>query len=92
MPAERGIGFGIERFRCAVWVARRESISEMVEGGEWVRRRISASMAATGMVRRGSLRRSWWYCWTMLNKGLKVEFQCNGDGGLTRMEESHWGW
>lgn len=43
-----------------MWVARRDRVSEMVEVGEWVRSRMSASMAATGMVRRGSSRRSLW--------------------------------
>lgn len=57
MPADRAIGFGIAALRAAVEVERREKVSDMVLGGEWERESMSASIAATGIVRRGSAER-----------------------------------
>ena len=54
MPAEREMGFRTERFNSAVAVSRRVRVSDIVEGGEWERRRTRASMAATGIVKSGS--------------------------------------
>lgn len=58
MPAEREMGLGMDRFRCAVDVARRSRVSETVEAWEQVRSSTRASIAATGMVRSGSEARS----------------------------------
>ena len=60
MPADRAIGLGMAALRATVDSERRERVSELVLGGEWERRRMSASIAATGMVRRGSERRRSW--------------------------------
>lgn len=46
--------------RAAVELERTEKVSEIVLGGVWERRRIRASIAATGMVRRGSVERRFW--------------------------------
>ena len=46
--------------RAVVEVERRDKVSEMVLGGELERERISASIAATGIVRRGSVERRLW--------------------------------
>lgn len=59
MPADRAIRFGTEALRVAVADSRRESVSDMVDGGEAERREMRDSMAATGWVTRGSVRRRW---------------------------------
>ncbi len=59
MPAERAIGLTTEDLRVRVLEARRERVSEIVEGGKWERRRMRDSIAAMGGVRRGSVVRSW---------------------------------
>ena len=57
MPAERTIGFGTESFRLEIADSSRESVSEIVEGGDAERRQIKDSIAATGFVIRGSVER-----------------------------------
>lgn len=57
---------GIERFNCSEDVRRRSRVSEMVLEGLCVRRRISDSIAAMGMVRSVSFRRRFLYVATML--------------------------
>jgi len=59
VPAERAMGFETEDLRVLVEEARRERVSEIVEGGEWERRRIRDSIAAMGGVRRTSVVRRW---------------------------------
>ena len=54
MPAERAMGFLIERLSKAVDVARRSRVSETVEEEDCESRSIRASIAATGIVRSGS--------------------------------------
>lgn len=66
MPAERAIGFATEDFRILVYCDRRERVSDVVLDGKCERRRIKDSIAATGMVRRGSEERREWYFETML--------------------------
>jgi hypothetical protein len=72
VPAERPIGLGMAFFRWAVDCARRSRVSEIVEDGECVRSSTRASIAAMGMVRSGSERRSSLYVATMLQGGLAV--------------------
>ena len=48
MPADRGMGFETEAFRVAVEEARRERVSETVDGGEAERRATRDSIAAIG--------------------------------------------
>ena len=57
MPAETAIAFGTDCLSSEVADSRRESVSEMVEGGEAERRAIRDSIAATGFVMRGSVER-----------------------------------
>ena len=60
MPAEREMGFGIARLRVAVEVASKSKVSEMVVGGGgWERSRMKDSIAATGIVRSGSVESRW---------------------------------
>ena len=56
VPAERPIAFGVERFNRSEDVRKRSRVSEMVLEELCVRRRISDSIAAIGMVRSGSFR------------------------------------
>lgn len=51
------IEFGTDSFSSEVADSRRESVSEMVEGGDAERRDIRDSIAATGFVIRGSVER-----------------------------------
>lgn len=60
VPADRAIGLGTAALRAAVDVERTEKVSEMVLGGVWERRRMRASIAATGIVKRGSVERRLW--------------------------------
>lgn len=60
------MGFEIDRFRCAVDFSSKSNVSDIVDEGECVRRRTRASMAAMGMVKSGSERRSSLYVATML--------------------------
>lgn len=53
------MGLATEDLRVRVEEARRERVSEIVEGGECERRRIRDSIAAMGGVRRGSVVRRW---------------------------------
>ena len=55
MPAESGIELGMDAFSSEVADSRRESVSEVVEGGDAERRDIKDSIAATGFVIRGSV-------------------------------------
>ena len=57
MPADNEMGLGTEALSMAVEDARRERVSEMVDGGEAERRDMRDSIAAIGWVRRGSVRR-----------------------------------
>ncbi len=54
------MGLETAALRAAVEVERTERVSEMVLGGECERRRMRVSMAATGMVKRGSEERRLW--------------------------------
>lgn len=49
--------FGTDDFSSEIADSSRESVSEMVEGGDAERREIKDSMAATGLVMRGSVER-----------------------------------
>ena len=49
------MGFATEALSVAVWEARTERVSEIVEGGEAERRETSDSMAAMGWVISGSV-------------------------------------
>lgn len=60
MPADKEMGFGIFDFRYADWAANKSRVSKTVVAREWWRRSMSASMAATGMVRSGSSWRRRW--------------------------------
>lgn len=53
------MGLTTEDLRVRVLEARRERVSEIVEGGKWERRTMRDSIAAMGGVRRGSVVRSW---------------------------------
>lgn len=57
MPAEGAIEFGMDFFSSDVADARRERVSDIVEGGDAERRDINDSIAATGFVMRGSVER-----------------------------------
>ena len=66
MPAERAIELGTDAFNSEVADSRRESVSEIVEGGDAERRDIRDSIAATGFVIRGSVDRMLLYVLTTL--------------------------
>lgn len=66
MPAERAIEFGTDAFNSEVADSRRESVSEIVEGGDAERRDIKDSIAATGFVICGSVDRMLLYVLTTL--------------------------
>jgi len=59
VPADKAMGFETEALRVAVAESRRESVSDIVEGGEAERRVMRDSIAATGWVTRGSVVRRW---------------------------------
>ena len=49
----------MEDLRMEEWCERRERVSDVVEGGEWVRRVMREVIAARGIVRAGSVVRRW---------------------------------
>lgn len=57
MPAERAMELGTDNFSSEIADSSKESVSEMVEGGDAERREIKDSIAATGFVIRGSIER-----------------------------------
>ena len=79
VPAERPIGFAMDLLRWAVDFSSRSRVSDMVDDGECVSRRTSASMAAIGIVKSGSERSNSLYVSTMLsNKVSKAPLQKEG--------------
>ena len=57
VPAERAMGFENDFLSSDVAESRRVRVSEIVEGGNEERREIRVSIAAMGLVMRGSVER-----------------------------------
>lgn len=59
MPALQAMGLRTEFLRTEECVERRERVSDVVEGGECVRRVMREVIAARGIVRVGRVVRRW---------------------------------
>lgn len=84
------MGLEIDCFKCAVDFSSRSRVSEMVEEGEWVRRRTRASIAAIGIVMSGSDSSNSLYVATMLVGQLAVALGGIACSSLTQMAWRHW--